>query len=133
MAIVESEPAPLHVPRLAVLATSACPAWLWSTDATRILWANAVGAAIFGAANVADLSNARFDPKSQPAAQILRLSATLPSGAERLERLRGFGAGFGGALTCACSRLVLADGIVGVLVAATERAGPAMRASPVRR
>ena len=59
------------------------------------------------------------------AAQIIRLAATLPSGAqERLERLRGFGAGFGRALTCACSRIVLADGEGAVLVAAAEPAGP---------
>ena len=31
-------------PRLAVHATSALPAWLWSVDGTRILWANPVGA-----------------------------------------------------------------------------------------
>ena len=35
--------------RLAPLATSALPAWLWSADATRIVWANPTGAAIFGA------------------------------------------------------------------------------------
>ena len=35
--------------RLAPLATSPLPAWLWSTDATLIVWANRIGAAIFGA------------------------------------------------------------------------------------
>ena len=39
-------------PRLALHATSPRPAWLWSIDGTRILWANAVGARVFGAANV---------------------------------------------------------------------------------
>jgi hypothetical protein len=38
-------------PRLAVHATSALPAWLWSIDGTRILWANPVGARLFDAAN----------------------------------------------------------------------------------
>ncbi len=37
-------------PRLAVHATSHLPAWLWSLDGTRILWANPVGASAFGAA-----------------------------------------------------------------------------------
>jgi signal transduction histidine kinase len=48
--------------------------------------------------------------------------------------LRGFGLGFGRALTCACSRLVLADGKAAVLIAATEPAGPALPlAERVRR
>ena len=41
----------------------------------------------------------------------------------RLERLRGFGAPFGGTLICLCSRIVLADNSSAVLVVATERAG----------
>jgi len=35
--------------RLAPLATSALPAWLWRPDGTRIVWANATGVAVFGA------------------------------------------------------------------------------------
>ena len=38
-------------PRLAVHATSHLPAWLWSTDGTRVLWANPVGAGLFDARN----------------------------------------------------------------------------------
>jgi len=69
------------------------------------------------------------------AAQIVRLAATLPSaGPPRLERLRGFGLGFGRALTCACSRHIVADGKAAVLIAATEPAGPALPlAERVRR
>jgi signal transduction histidine kinase len=118
---------PLQIPRLAALATSPWPAWLWSADASRILWANAVGAAIFGAADTAEIGNARFGAGNPSAAQIARLAATLPSTAqERLERLRGFGAGFGRALMCACSRIAMADGTAAVLVAATEPAGPSL-------
>src|SRR5258706_510427 len=47
-------------PRLAVHATSALPAWLWSVDGTRILWANPVGARLFGAPNAADLAKKVF-------------------------------------------------------------------------
>ncbi len=123
MPTVVSEFAPLRDPRLAAQladrATSPSPAWLWSSDGSRILWANAVGAAIFGGAT------RRFDARDAAAAQIVRLAATLPSsGPARLERLRGFGAGFGRALTCACSRIALADGRAAVLVVATEAAGP---------
>jgi signal transduction histidine kinase len=125
MPIVESEFAPRSDPRLAArlaeAATSRWPVWLWSSDGSRILWANAVGTAIFGA------TPRRFDSKSAVGAQIIRLAATLPSaGPSRLERLRGLGVGFGRALTCACSRVVNADGTAAVLVVATEAAGQAL-------
>ena len=125
----------LRDPRLAALATSATPAWLWSTDATRILWANPVGAAVFGLASPAALAARRFDPKEQTTAQIARLLGTLRlGGGARLERLRGFGTGFGRALLCSCSRVTLADHTAGVLVAAMEPAGPALTlAERVRR
>jgi signal transduction histidine kinase len=134
MTFVESELALLRDPRLAAAATSPWPAWLWSADAARMLWANAVGAALFGAADTRQCVQ-RFDSNNPAAAQIVRLAATLPSaGAPRLERLRGFGLGFGRALTCACARLVLADGEAAVLVAAAEPAGPALSlAERVRR
>ena len=127
MSIVEKELALLRHPRLAALATSAWPAWLWSADGARIAWSNAAGAALFGAPSTTALAQRRFDARDVAAAQIIRLAATLPSAAqERLERLRGFGPGFGRALTCACSRIVLADGKAAVLVVATEPAGPAL-------
>jgi PAS domain S-box-containing protein len=125
MSIVEDELALLRHPRIAALSASACPAWLWSVDGTQIVWANAVGAAIFGAATAAEYRQRRFDAGDTSAAQIIRLAATLPPAAqERLERLRGFGASFGRALTCACARIVLDDGKAAVLVAAAEPAGP---------
>ena len=127
MTFVESELALLRDPRLAALATSPWPAWLWSADASRLLWANAAGAVLFGAADTRQCVQRRFDAKNPAAAQVIRLAATLPSaGPPRLERLRGFGPGFGRALTCACSRLVVADGNAAVLIAATEPAGPAL-------
>jgi len=117
----------LRDPRLAALATSATPAWLWSTDAGRILWTNPVGAAIFGAASPAALAARHFDAKEQSAAQIARLLGTLRlDGAARLERLRGFGTGLWRALLCSCSRVTLADHTAGVLVVAMEPAGPAL-------
>ncbi|MCC8976904.1 hypothetical protein H8B01_42255, partial [Bradyrhizobium sp. Cham227] len=42
--------------RLADHATGALPAWLWAADGARILWANPVGAQVFGAANGAELA-----------------------------------------------------------------------------
>src|SRR5712672_2517131 len=126
MTDVASRPGFSSDPRLAAHATSAAPVWLWSAYATRVLWANAVGAAIFDAATPAALAGRHFDPHHQAASQILRLAASLrPGGAARLERLRGFGTGFR-MLVCACSRVPLADHTAGILVVALEPAGPAL-------
>jgi signal transduction histidine kinase len=113
--------------QLADQATSAAPAWLWSADGPRILWANAVGAAIFGAANAGECAARPVDPTRPAATEIARLAATLPpAGHMRLERLRGFGGSFGRPLTCICSRIALADGAPAILLVATEPAGPSL-------
>jgi PAS domain S-box-containing protein len=125
----------LRDPRLSAHATSAAPAWLWAADGGRILWANAVGAAIFDAPGPAALAVRRFDAKDPAAIQIMRIAATLPTGRlPRLERLRGFGMGFARALMCACSRIVLTDNSAAILVTAVQSAGPPLPlAERVRR
>ena len=115
----------LHEPRLRALALLRTPAWLWSLDASKVLWANPTGAAIFGAATPSALAARSFDLGQPTAAQVARLTKQLPlDGTERTEQLLGFGAGIGRALACACSRVALADGTAGILVAAADRAGP---------
>jgi signal transduction histidine kinase len=127
MSTVGSERAVLRHPRLASLATAEWPAWLWSADGSRILWANAVGAAIFAGETASACAKRRFSVTEVPAAQVLRLAATLPSGGqERLERLRGFGGSLGRALTCTCARIVADDGRGAILIVAAEPAGPAL-------
>jgi PAS domain S-box-containing protein len=114
-------------PRLAVHATSALPAWLWSTDGSKVLWANPVGARLFGAANGALLAKKTFGPADAHRRLIAQLAVRLPStGAVRLERLRGFGAALGRLMTCSCARLEFPDGSHGVLVAAAEASGQPM-------
>ncbi|HET7849091.1 MAG TPA: PAS domain-containing sensor histidine kinase [Pseudolabrys sp.] len=113
--------------RLAAEALSPMPTWLWSLDASRVLWANPIAAAIFNAPSPAALVARGFEAAHPAAAQIARLAETLPAaGTPRLQRLRGFGAGFGVALTCLCSRITLEDETEAVLVVATGRAGPAL-------
>jgi PAS domain S-box-containing protein len=126
-------------PRLAVHASSHLPAWLWSTDGTRILWANPVGAKLFGAANATALAAKTFGPADPRRRQVAQLAGRLlPRGATRLERLRGFGAVLGTLATCACSRLDFPDGGAGVLVVAMLSPGELQRieaarpAAPVR-
>ena len=106
--------------RLSPYAMSAIPAWLWAADATRVIWANATGAAVLKAPSPAALSERIFEGQEELAADIARVSAALPvSGAPRLERLRGIGSN----LVCTCSRLTLADGY-GILVVGSEPARP---------
>jgi PAS domain S-box-containing protein len=115
----------LSDPQLSVHATSAFPVWLWSTGGTRILWANPVGARLFGAANSRELANRSFGPADAHRRQVAQLAGRLPAnGAIRMERLRGFGAPPGQLMTCACTRLDFSDGghffddSVGILIVA---------------
>jgi PAS domain S-box-containing protein len=114
----------LFDPRLAPHAAGALPAWLWSTDGTRILWANPVGAKLFGATDSATLAEKIFGPADQHRRQVAQLANRLAlNGAIRLERLRGFGAALGALATCGCVRLDFADGSHGVLVTSADAAG----------
>jgi len=105
-------------PRLAAYAASRLPAWLWSADGKRILWANPAGLRLFGTATIAALAERTFGPADPHRRQIPRLAGRLrPGGAIRLERLQGFGAAPGGLATCGCARIDFADGSHGVLIA----------------
>lgn len=116
-------------PRLAVHATSQLATWLWSIDGSRVLWANPVGARLFGAANGAALADKIFGPADGHRRQVARLARKLPpNGTVRLERLRGFGARLGALMTCACARLDFADGGHGVLITAMD---PSARPMPL--
>ncbi len=114
-------------PRLAVHATSALPAWLWSTDGTRILWANPVGAQLFGAANGAALAERLFGPADPIGARW----RSLRTGCHRTAQSGWNGCAasarrYGRLVTCGCARLDFADGSHGILVAAAEPVGRAM-------
>jgi PAS domain S-box-containing protein len=116
----------LRDPRLANHAVGAAPAWLWAADGTRVLWANAAGATVLGAANPRALTERRMSAGHPLGSQVLRLAGTLPhGGASRLERLRGIGT-LGRALVCVCSRFALSNGMPAILIAANETVGPAL-------
>ena len=109
-------------PRLAAHANGALPAWLWSADGVKILWANSAGIELFGARDGAQLSQRIFSPADPHRRQIAQLARQLnPNGAVRMERLRGFGAAPGGLATCSCSRIDFPDGRHGVLVVSAVR------------
>jgi PAS domain S-box-containing protein len=120
-------------PRLAAYAASRLPAWLWTADGRRILWANAAGARLFGAASAAALAEKTFGPADRHRRQIARLAGRLlANGAIRLERLQGFGAAHGGLATCGCSRFDFPNGSHGVLIAAGDIALIAPRPAQVQ-
>ncbi|MDE5453310.1 PAS domain-containing protein [Bradyrhizobium sp. CSA112] len=115
----EFQPGVIRDPRLAAYAASPLPAWLWTADGRRILWANPAGARVFGAASAAALAERTFGPADRHRRQIARLAGRLiANGAIRLERLQGFGAAPGGLATCGCSRFDFPNGSHGVLIAA---------------
>src|SRR5262245_44270189 len=113
-------------PRLAEFAFAPLPAWVWAPEGGRLLWANAVGAAMFGADSLVALARRELDARHPAVQQVARLAGTLPDAGVRLDRLRGFAAGVGRLLTCNCSRLELADGTKAILIAASEPAGPSL-------
>jgi len=111
--------------QLAALCLSAAPAWLWADGGERLLWANAAGRAFFRAPDEDALLARSFGP-ADPYRRLVKQLATIlsPSGALRLERLRGFGAPLGGLMTCGCARMSL-DGEAGILIAAEWPSGKA--------
>ncbi len=117
-------------PRLAAYTASSLPAWLWSSDGARILWANPAGASVFGAADGAALANRIFGPADRHRRQVARLAGRVPAGGIfRLERLQGFGAAPGMLATCGYQRIDFHDGSHGLLIAAN--APPVVRERPV--
>ncbi|GLH78820.1 histidine kinase [Bradyrhizobium sp. SSBR45G] len=114
----------LSDPRLAIHAAGGLPAWLWSADGSRVLWANAVGARALGAANVPALLAKTFGPADSHRRQIAQLARRLPeTGSVRLERVRGFGAPLGTLATCGCALIDLPDGTRAVLITSTDTGG----------
>ncbi|HUN94873.1 MAG TPA: PAS domain-containing protein [Bradyrhizobium sp.] len=113
--------------RLAIYATSRLPAWLWSVDGTRVLWANPVGARLFGMPDSTALSRKSFGPADLHRRQVAQLANRLPpSGALRLQRLRGFGAPLGSLVACGCTRLSFCDGSHGILITVADPIGRTM-------
>src|SRR5262245_37473453 len=91
-------------PRLAAHTNGPLPAWLWSADGARILWANSAGIEVLGAREAAALSERIFGPADPHRRQIAQLAGRLRADrAVRMERLRGFGAAPGTLATCSCA------------------------------
>ncbi|MEA2890296.1 MAG: hypothetical protein QOI05_1089, partial [Bradyrhizobium sp.] len=84
--------------------------------------------------DAAALAAETFGPADPHRRQVAQLAGRLlPTGATRLERLRGFGAALGALATCACARLDFADGGAGILVVAMLTPGELQRLSAPER
>jgi PAS domain S-box-containing protein len=102
-------------PRLSPYATSAVAAWLWAADGSRVLWANASGAALLGAANPLALTEKSFLGHDL-GAQIARTAADLPdAGTTRTGRLTG--GNHNDALVGTCSRATFGETAAILIVA----------------
>src|SRR4051794_38998057 len=112
-------------PRLAAYAASPLPAWLWSADGARMLWANQAGSGLFGGAAVIGRSFGPADPHRPQGAHLA--SRPPPGGAIRLERARRLRAAPGALAPRARARLEFADGGTGTLVVAMLSPGELQR------
>ncbi|MGJ4927084.1 PAS domain S-box protein [Bradyrhizobium sp. HKCCYLS2038] len=124
MTYADRELQALSDPRLAVHAAGSLPAWLWSADGGRVLWANEAAARVLGSTSPRSLSEKTFGPADQHRRQVAQLARRLPeSGTIRLERLRGFGAPLGTLATCGCALIALFDGTRAVLISSGDHGG----------
>ncbi len=115
----------LRDPGIAALATGELPVWLFSSDGTKVLFANPAGASLFGFTSTSAAIAASFD-NTEIAAQIARSAKTLrDDGSPRLERMRGMGTPVSRPLICTCSKISAASAPA-ILVVAAEACGPAL-------
>ena len=105
------------VPAVGALLLDPRPAFVFRSDGSAVLWANASGASFLGTPDLATLLARRFSRSSPLAAHLARLAKSLPADHDRLEALRfSFGV-TQSVLAAACRRLDLGRGASAVLVA----------------
>ncbi|MEI2386325.1 ATP-binding protein [Breoghania sp. JC706] len=103
------------LPAVAGLIAETRPAWVWSADGHRILWANAAGARFFRESSMAALL-ARTLADTAPARRHLERLSQGPAERETLERLRFFIGARAVQLTALARALDLSDGTRAALV-----------------
>ena len=96
-----------RLPEVGPRLLSAVPAWVWSRDGSRLLWANPAGGARLGAAKFAQLAKRSLVGESSAPPQPLRALASAASEKGTLARLRLGDSVHGVPVACHC-RLVRA-------------------------
>ena len=100
--------------------TDARPAWIWAPDGQSILWANAAGAAFFGARSVEELGVIGGLARAPARPHIARIAQSGSMDRDTIDRLRFYRGLRVMLLTCLCRRLVLPDGTSAALIVANE-------------
>ena len=111
-----------HTENVGVLVADTRPSLVVDRSGSRLLWANAAGAAFFGVATVDRLTALRFSSASPFARRIAALDDMLVSGQDRIERLplqRGL---LPRPTICKASRVV-ADGVKAILLTIVDGTG----------
>jgi PAS domain S-box-containing protein len=101
------------------------PAWIWAEDGKSILWANPAGAAFFGVDSLSGLADLTGLARAPARPHIARVATSGPVDRDTTDRLRFYRGLRVMLLTCACRRLVLADGSNGALIVALDAPGTA--------
>lgn len=108
-------------PALADLAGDQRAAWVWSADGSRILWANAAGAAFFSVRDVAGFSRLSGLARSPARPHIARIATSGDTERMSIDRLRFYRGLRVLLLTCQCQRLVLPDGHDAALIVCGDK------------
>lgn len=109
------------LPVLADLAGDRRAAWVWSADGSRILWANAAGAAFFSVREVTGLARLDGLARSPARPHIARIATSGPLDKPSIDRLRFYRGLRVLLLTCQCQRLQLDDGHDAALVICADK------------
>ncbi|WP_153770768.1 ATP-binding protein [Labrenzia sp. CE80] len=108
-------------PELAGLCEDPRAAWVWSADGSRILWANAAGAAFFSVQNVSGFSRLSGLTRSPARPHIARIATSGSTDRMSIDRLRFYRGLRVMLLTCQCRRLTLADGHDAALIVCGDK------------
>lgn len=109
------------LPALAELAGDARAAWVWSADGSRILWANAAGAAFFSVRGIGGFSRLSGLARSPARPHIARIATSGDTERMSIDRLRFYRGLRVLLLTCQCQRLVLPDGHDAALIVCGDK------------
>ncbi|SHL41586.1 ATP-binding protein [Roseibium suaedae] len=109
------------LPVLAELAGDRRAAWVWSADGSRILWANAAGAAFFSVREASSLARLDGLARSPARPHIARIATSGSIEKPSIDRLRFYRGLRVLLLTCQCQRLQLEDGHDAALVICADK------------
>ncbi|WP_289032379.1 PAS domain S-box protein [uncultured Roseibium sp.] len=108
-------------PELAGLCEDPRAAWVWSADGSRILWANAAGAAFFSVRDVRGFSRLSGLTRSPARPHIARIATSGSTDRMSIDRLRFYRGLRVMLLTCQCRRLTLSDGHDAALIVCGDK------------